>query len=51
MVVAIQQQDAEGRRVPFDVEAGDLIVFGKYTGYEITLDDARRPHPELSTRE
>ena len=28
----------EGTRVPLDVKAGDLILFGKYSGQEITLD-------------
>jgi chaperonin GroES len=28
----------EGERVPLDVEAGDLILFGKYTSQEVKLD-------------
>jgi chaperonin GroES len=28
----------EGKRVPLDVKAGDLILFGKYTSQEIKLD-------------
>ena len=28
----------EGTRVPLDVRAGDLILFGKYSGQEIRLD-------------
>jgi chaperonin GroES len=27
-----------GARVPLDVKTGDVIVFGKYTNQEITLD-------------
>ncbi len=27
-----------GGRVPLDVQAGDTILFGKYSGQEITLD-------------
>ena len=27
-----------GKRVPLDVKAGDLILFGKYTSQEITFD-------------
>ncbi len=27
-----------GKRVPLDVKAGDLILFGKYTSHEIKLD-------------
>jgi chaperonin GroES len=29
----------KGRRVPLDVKAGDRILFGKYTGNEIKIDD------------
>jgi chaperonin GroES len=28
----------DGRRVPLDVKAGDLILFGKYTSQEIKLN-------------
>ena len=28
----------EGTRVPLDVKAGDLILFGKYTSQEVKLD-------------
>ncbi len=28
----------KGKRVPLDVKAGDRILFGKYTGSEITVD-------------
>ena len=28
----------EGKRVPIDVRAGNLILFGKYAGQEIKLD-------------
>jgi len=29
----------KGRRVPLDVKAGDRILFGKYTGNEIKIDE------------
>ncbi|HWO39356.1 MAG TPA: co-chaperone GroES [Candidatus Acidoferrum sp.] len=29
----------KGRRVPVDVKVGDRILFGKYTGNDITIDD------------
>jgi chaperonin GroES len=29
----------KGQRVPLDVKVGDRILFGKYTGSEITIDD------------
>ncbi len=28
----------DGERVPLDVKAGDLILFGKYTSQEVKLD-------------
>ena len=30
----------EGKRVALDVHAGDRILFGKYTGSEVTVEDA-----------
>jgi chaperonin GroES len=32
------KSNAEGKRVPLDVKAGDSILFGKYSGQEIKLD-------------
>jgi len=29
----------EGKLVPLDVKTGDRIVFGKYSGAEVTVDD------------
>lgn len=29
----------KGRRVPLDVKVGDRILFGKYTGNEIKIED------------
>ena len=29
----------EGKRVPLDVEVGDRVLFGKYSGTEIKLED------------
>ena len=29
----------KGKRVPLDVKAGDRILFGKYTGNDIQIDD------------
>ncbi len=31
--------DESGKRVPMDVKKGDMILFGKYSGNEIKLDD------------
>jgi chaperonin GroES len=29
----------KGHRIPIDVKAGDRILFGKYTGSDIKIDD------------
>ena len=29
----------KGRRIPLDVKVGDRVLFGKYTGSEIKIDD------------
>jgi len=29
----------EGKKIPLDVKAGDRILFGKYSGSEIKIDD------------
>ncbi|MDH5185580.1 MAG: co-chaperone GroES [candidate division WOR-3 bacterium] len=31
--------DESGKRVPMDVKKGDIILFGKYSGNEIKIDD------------
>ncbi|OYD14321.1 co-chaperone GroES [candidate division WOR-3 bacterium JGI_Cruoil_03_51_56] len=31
--------DDSGKRIPMDVKKGDLILFGKYSGSEIRVDD------------
>ena len=31
----------KGKRVPLDVKVGDRILFGKYTGNDITIDDQK----------
>jgi len=28
----------EGKKIPLDVKAGDRVLFGKYSGSEVTLD-------------
>jgi len=39
-VIAIGAGKMEkGRRVPLDVKVGDRILFGKYTGNDIKIDD------------
>ena len=29
----------EGKRVPMDVKVGDKVLYGKYSGTEVTIDD------------
>ena len=29
----------EGKKLPLDVKAGDRILFGKYSGSEVKIDD------------
>ena len=39
-VVAVGAGKMEnGRRIPLDVKVGDRILFGKYTGNDIRIDD------------
>jgi chaperonin GroES len=39
MAVGNGKKNEEGKVVPLDVKAGDRILFGKYSGTEIKLDD------------
>ena len=41
MVVAVGNGKVteDGKRVALDVQAGDRILFGKYSGNEVTLED------------
>ncbi len=32
------RKDDNGKRIKMDVEAGDMIIFGKYSGSEIKID-------------
>ena len=40
-VIAVGQGKVndEGKKVPLDVKTGDKILFGKYSGSEVTLDN------------
>ena len=38
LAVGLGKRNDTGDRVPLDVTAGDTILFGKYSGQEITLD-------------
>jgi chaperonin GroES len=32
------KMNEDGKRIPLDVKAGDLVLFGKYTSQEVKLD-------------
>ena len=34
------KRDDQGKLIPMDVKAGDKILYGKYSGTEVKLDDA-----------
>lgn len=38
LAVGLGKRNDSGDRVPLDVTAGDTILFGKYSGQDITLD-------------
>lgn len=31
--------DAEGKRIPVDVKVGDIVIYGKYGGTEVKVED------------
>lgn len=39
VAVGLGRLDDDGKRIPLDVKAGDSILFGKYAGNEVTIDD------------
>ncbi len=39
IAVGAGKLNEKGQRVPLDVKPGDRILFGKYTGNDITMDD------------
>ena len=39
IAVGAGKTNDEGKRVPLDVKAGDRVLFGKYSGTEIKVDD------------
>ena len=38
LAAGVGKSNDEGERVPMDVKAGDTILFGKYSGQEVTVD-------------
>ena len=39
LAVGTGKVDDKGNRIPLDVKKGDTILFGKYSGNEIRMDD------------
>jgi chaperonin GroES len=39
IAVGAGKTNDEGKRVPLDVKAGDRVLFGKYSGTEIKVED------------
>jgi chaperonin GroES len=35
------ERDDEGKRIPMDVKAGDTVLFAKYSGTEIKIDNKK----------
>jgi chaperonin GroES len=35
------ERDEDGKRIPLDVNEGDIVLFAKYSGTEIKLDDKK----------
>jgi chaperonin GroES len=39
IAVGLGRLDEDGKRLPLDVQVGDVVLFGKYAGSEVTIDD------------
>jgi chaperonin GroES len=39
LAVGVGKVDDKGNRIPMEVKKGDTILFGKYSGNEIRMDD------------
>ena len=39
VAIGLGRVDEDGKRIPLDVKEGDNILFGKYAGNEVTIDD------------
>jgi len=39
IAVGTGKVNEDGKKIPLDVKAGDKILFGKYSGSEVKLDD------------
>jgi chaperonin GroES len=41
LAVGPGERDENGKRIPLDVKEGDTVLFAKYSGTEIKLDDKK----------
>jgi len=41
LAVGPGRTDDEGKRIPMDVKKGDIVLFAKYAGTEIKVDDKK----------
>jgi len=39
IAVGLGRLDDDGKRIPLDVKVGDQVLFGKYAGNEVNIDD------------
>ncbi len=39
IAVGAGKKDENGKRIPMDVKKGDVVLFGKYAGNEVKVDD------------
>jgi chaperonin GroES len=39
VAVGAGRMDEDGKRVPMDIKEGERVLFGKYSGTEINIDD------------
>ena len=40
MAVGSGRRDEKGNRIPLEVKKGDIILFGKYAGTEVRIEDS-----------
>ena len=41
IAVGLGQKDDEGKRIPMDVKLGDRVLYAKYAGTEVKLEDKK----------
>ncbi|MGW8143403.1 MAG: co-chaperone GroES [Anaerolineales bacterium] len=41
LAIGLGDRDDDGNRIPMDVKEGDTVLFAKYSGTEIKLDDKK----------